>query len=90
MKLIRSLGMLVLLGSVSWMLGCSAKENTSGASGGGGGSGVAGGAVVPHSHEGEAAHAHDAPKAEEPKTEAPAAGAAKTEEPKAHTDPKSE
>ena len=92
MKLIRSLGMLVLLGSVSWMLGCSAKENTSGPSGGGGGSGVAGGAVVPHAHEGEAAHAHegDAQKAEEPKTEAPAADAEKTAEPKADAAPKSE
>ena len=96
MKLIRSLSTLVLLGSVSWMLGCTADENTSGPGAGGGpvGSGVAGGAVVPHSHEGEDAHAHDgdtpkteapaddAPKTEEPKTEAPADDAPKTEEPK--------
>ena len=102
MKLIRSLGTLVMLGSVSWMLGCTADEKPSGPGGGGGGSGVAGGAVVPHSHEGEDAHAHegdapkteapadDAPKTEEPKTEAPADDAPKTEEPKTDDAPKSE
>ena len=84
MKLIRSLGTLVLLGSVSWMLGCTADENTSGPSGSPAGSGVSGGAVVPQSHEGEDAHAHegDAPKTEDLKTEAPADDAPKTEEPK--------
>jgi len=96
MKLIRSLGMLVLLGSVSWMLGCTADENTSGPGTGvaPAGSGVAGGAVVPHSHDGEDVHAHDGdtpqidapaddvPKTEEPKTEVPADDVPKTEEPK--------
>ena len=84
MKLIRSLSTLVLLGSVSWMLGCTADENTAGPGGGGGGSGVAGGAVVPHSHAGEDVHAHegDAPKTEEPKSDTPADDAPKTEEPK--------
>ena len=81
MKLIRSLSTLVLLGSVSWMLGCTADENTAGPGGGGGGSGVAGGAVVPHSHEGEDVHAHEgaAPKTEEPKADTPADEAPKSE-----------
>ncbi|MEJ7595856.1 MAG: hypothetical protein WKF77_30455 [Planctomycetaceae bacterium] len=92
MKLIRSLSTLVLLGSVSWMLGCTADENTSGPSASAGGSGVAGGAVVPHSHEGFDAHAHegedahvhesDASKTEVPMTEAPADDAPTSEEPK--------
>ena len=88
MKLIRSLGTLVMLGSVSWMLGCTADENTSGPGGGGGGSGVAGGAVLPHSHEGEDVHAHegDAPKTDEPKTETPADDAPfSTDAPKTET-----
>ena len=66
MSLIRSLGTLVLLGCVSAMLGCNANEDTAGPGGGGGGSGVAGGAVVPHTHDAADDHGHeaDAPMAE--------------------------
>ena len=84
MKLIRSLGTLVMLGSVSWMLGCTADETTSGPGAVEGGSGVAGGAMVPHSHDGEVVHEHegDAPTTEEPMTETPVDDAPITEEPK--------
>lgn len=91
MRLIRSLGTLVLLGCVSLMLGCNAEESTSGGPGGSPvGSGVAGGAVVPHTHDADDDHGHetdapkaDAPEADAPKEEAPAADAPKEEAPKA-------
>lgn len=94
MKLIRSLSTLVLLGSVSWMLGCSANEETAGPRGNGGGSGVAGGALMPDSHmghenhgddvdNGEAAPALEVPQADPPADEAPKADAPADEAPKA-------
>ncbi|MEZ6032120.1 MAG: hypothetical protein R3C17_03440 [Planctomycetaceae bacterium] len=83
MRLVRSLSVLVLMGSVSWMLGCTPGESTAGPGGMSSGSGVAGGADVPHSHEGEDTHADeaDAPKVEEPAVEEPAVEAPKVEEP---------
>ncbi|MDA1231625.1 MAG: hypothetical protein O2856_12700, partial [Planctomycetota bacterium] len=75
MKLIRSISTLVLLGSVSWMLGCTADENTAGPGGGGGGSGVAGGAVIPHAHADAPlipeVPVDDSVKADEPKADDP-------------------
>jgi len=93
MRLIRSLSTFVLLGSVSWMLGCTANEDMNGAGGNGplgngGGSGVAGGAVMPHSHMEDDAHGEEvaAPETaavpEEPKVEVPKVEAPKVEEPK--------
>ncbi len=84
MRLVRSLGVLVLMGSVSWMLGCTPPEGTAGPGGVSSGSGVAGGADVPHSHEGEDTHAHeaDAPKVEEPAVEEPKVEEPAAEEPK--------